>query len=131
MIKPEGEIIARGFIGGAVSGVELKERAGANFAERLQGDGLREEVSDVGPRYGSDQVRIRNIRHRFGPAHRGGLRCAINAECVVAIDGEPAVFDDGFDGAVIRAGDAGAEADNFLVEHEPGFLRAQCTVPGI
>src|SRR5207247_1040851 len=105
--------------------------AGTRFAKSSDSGRLREVVAYARAGDVAGEVGPGNVSHGFGPAHSRGLGRPVHGEGVVAVSGEAAVFDNGFDGAVVGAGDAGTEADHFIVEHEPGFFGGEGAVPGI
>ena len=110
---------------GTVGGVDVFERSSTRFAQRLHARRRGKVVADVRARCRAREVRPSCSRHRFRPTRTTRLGRAIHRECVVAVETEAAIFDDGFRRAVGSAAHAVAEADDFVVEHKPRFARAQ------
>ena len=125
MVVIHGQEMARVLRRRTVGGVDVFERAGTRFTQRLHIRRRGKIVANVRARRRAREMRPGSARHRFRPARPARLGRAIDCEGVVAVEAEAAVLDDGFRRAVGATTDAVAQTNNLVVEHEPRLARAQ------
>ena len=120
----EAEVVPRD--GGAAAVViDVQPSPGAGLANGGEGGGLGEVVTDVRAAHIACEVSPGGAGERLRPTQGAGFFGVIHGEGIGSVGGEFAILHDGFDGAIVGAGDACAEADDFIIKHEPGLLACE------